>query len=80
MISTTGHPYYDWCGVYSENPKISGVVDVMVRTWKDDAIALEGASGNVEEGIWQLVSAMQTVNTFSQRWAIVEFCSSFLLL
>ena len=80
IISTTAHPHHDWCGIYSD--KISGVVDVMVRTWtENDTVVLgevKGASDNVEEGIWQLVAAMQTVNNFSQKWPIGEFCSSFL--
>ena len=61
--STTQNPYKDWCGIHSERPLITGVVDVIIR--KGGAVVVgevKGESGSVHEGLWQLVAAMQVVN------------------
>ena len=69
--STTHNPYKDWCGIHSERPLITGVVHVIIRTWRGGAVVVgevKGESGSVHEGLWQLVAAMQVVNQPSNTW------------
>ena len=75
-VSTTNNQFSDWCGIYFEGLEISGVVDVMVRSCTNSRIVIgevKGARTSYEEGLWQLVASMETVNCFAKSWPLGEF-------
>ena len=72
-ISTTGHPFQDWCGIHSFTPEISGVVDLAVRSWTNDNMVVgevKGESGVVNDGLWQLVAALHVIKGFLSHWPV----------
>ena len=72
-ISTTGHPFQDWCGIHSVTPEISGVVDLAIRSWTNDNMVVgevKGESGVVNDGLWQLVGALHVIKGFSSHWPV----------
>ena len=72
-ISTTGHPFQDWCGIHSVTPEISGVVDLAIRSWTNDNMVVgevKGESGVVNDGLCQLVGALHVIKGFSSHWPV----------
>lgn len=62
-ISTPNNSMYDWCGVYSKELNISGVVDLHLKSDDVDILGeIKGQSGSTEHGLWQLAAVMSTDN------------------
>lgn len=70
-IATTTDPRHDWCGV--DTSVISGVVDLLVRGVQQGselALAVGEVKGDGQSGLWQLIAAMEAIQTFTGHWPI----------